>query len=196
MMHISSKYPYSIRTAHEVQVIGFEPILAIEIKKILECSNLRTIMQYDTTFNMTEYYVSSLNMLHPLLLKHNTKSSPPIPIGQFYHELKTKDTHEEFWRTVKKIFPTFEKKSVVLTDCEDAIRSSIKDVFPTIPLLRCWNHFFKAVERWILAHGGTIEDVGWYMESLCELQPTKESLFKTTINWGYLQIFCIVAELV
>ena len=73
----------------------------------------------------------------------------------------------------------FEKKCVVLTDCEDAIRSLIKEVFPTISLLRCWNHFFKAVERWILAHGGTIADVGWYIESLRELllQHTKEAFF-------------------
>ena len=128
LMHISLKYPYSIRTAPEVQVVGFERRLVIEISKILDISdsNRRTIMQYDTTFNMSEYYVSSLNMLHPLLCKKNSNISPPIPVGQFYHELKSTQSHEEFWRSVKVFFPKFEKKCVVLTDNEDAIRAAIK----------------------------------------------------------------------
>ena len=66
-MHISLKYSYSIRTAPEVQVVGFGRQLAIEVRKILDIldANRKTIMVYDTTFNMTEFYVSSLNILHP-----------------------------------------------------------------------------------------------------------------------------------
>ena len=58
-------------------------------------------MQYDTTFNMSEYYVYSLYMLHPLLFQKNSNISPPIPAGKFYHELKSTQSHEEFWRSWK-----------------------------------------------------------------------------------------------
>ena len=64
-----------------------------------------------------------------------------------------------------------------MTDCEDAFRNAIKENFPSTPLLRCWNHFWKSVERWVLNNKKlSKDDVGLYCESLRELllQPTQQ----------------------
>lgn len=78
----------------------------------------------------------------------------------------------------------------IVTDCEDAIRNSIRKHFPTAPLLRCWNHFLKSTENWITSNKKMNSgDVGFYCDSLRELflQPN-ENLFslmlKNKIN-GY-----------
>ena len=39
-------------------------------------------MQYDTTFNLTNFYVSVLNIIHPFLIDDKQRP-PPIPIGYF-----------------------------------------------------------------------------------------------------------------
>ena len=138
LLHISLNYPNSIRSAPEVQVIGFENTLVLEIKKIFNVanSNRRILLQYDTTFNMTDYYVSILNFMHPFLFKNNSNISPPIPFGEYFHEKKYEESHEEFWRFTKKLFPEIEDKAVIITDCEAGIRSAIRKIFPNVPLLR------------------------------------------------------------
>lgn len=46
-----------------------------------------------------------------------------------------------------------------------------------MPILRCWNHLWGSVERWLKSKGGRKEDIGFYSDSLRQLflQPTKES---------------------
>ena len=79
---------------------------------------------------------------------------PPIPLDQFFHELKFQETHEEFFRQTRQLFPKLEDQAACITDCEAGIREAIKEIFPKLPLLRCWNHFFESTERWIRGHGG------------------------------------------
>ena len=49
-----------------------------------------------------------------------------------------------------------------------------------MPIYRCWNHLYKAVERWLKAHGGKNDDVQFYSSSLrgLLLQPTREAYEK------------------
>ena len=37
----------------------------------------------------------------------------------------------------------------ILTDGEDGIRNAIKKYMPTVPLLRCWKHFFGTTAEWL-----------------------------------------------
>jgi hypothetical protein len=64
------------------------------------------------------------------------------------------------------------------------MRNAIKKNLPGVPLLRCWNHLWGSVERWILSKGGKADDIGFYTDSLRELllQPTKEAFEEQLIN--------------
>lgn len=70
-----------------------------EIKTLLtQCKNLniKLCLEYDTTFNLSGYYVSILTAIHPLLVNKDMVH-PPIPIAYYYHEKKYESTHEAFW---------------------------------------------------------------------------------------------------
>ena len=123
LMHISLDFPNLIMKAPEIRVI-----------------TKRIILQYDTTFNLTSLYTSILNMIHPYLINTNNHSSPPIPIAEYFHELKTEQAHEELMRFLSRSFPEINEKCAMITDCEKSIRNAIKTHFHNMPLLRCWNH--------------------------------------------------------
>ena len=74
-----------------------------------------------------------------------------------------------------------------------AFRNAIKKYFPNIPLIRCWNHFWKSTERWVKTNKKmSQDDVGFYCESLRELflQPTKQLFDEQLTNkiHGYTKI--------
>ena len=125
-------------TAPEIRMVCMEEKIIIEFQKILKAVNKRILLQYDTTFNLTSFYVSILVMIHPFLVNATTKTSPPIPIAEFFHERKTELTHDEFWRFNYQNFPEINDKFCTITDCEDSFRNSIKKLFSNMPL--CWNH--------------------------------------------------------
>lgn len=154
-MHISLSFPSWIMTAPDIRVVAFDEKLAIESKKAIAAANKRVCLQYDTTFNLTDYYVSSLTYIHPLL--HNSSNvSPPIPLGQLFHEKKHEESHDYFWQYVYKNFPEFDDKAFLVTDCEDGLRNAARKYFPNMPILRCWNHLWQSVERWIRGKGGKV----------------------------------------
>lgn len=77
MMHIAFNYSNQIMSAPDLRVICFEEKIYIEFKKILKTANKRVVVQYDTTFNLTGYYASILNIIHPFLINAVTKAPPP-----------------------------------------------------------------------------------------------------------------------
>ncbi|CAF0707354.1 unnamed protein product [Brachionus calyciflorus] len=122
--------------------------------------------------------------IHPILVLTNSEKSPSIPLAYFFHEKKFEKTHNEFWRYISEVLPEISNAGFFVTDCEDAFRNSIKQYFPKTPHLRCLNHFWKSVERWILGNKKlTNDDVGVYCESLRELllQPTQQ-LFEVQLE--------------
>ncbi|RMZ95763.1 hypothetical protein BpHYR1_043262 [Brachionus plicatilis] len=145
LMHVSLGFPNLILTAPDVRIIGMDDELIRDLKKTLDIfgSDNRVCFQFDTTFNLTGFYVSILLFIHPILVLHNTEKSPPIPVA-----------------------------------------NAMTRYFPKLPLLRCWNHFYKSTERWINGSKHfTNDDVGFYCESIRELllQPTKQ-LFEQQLN--------------
>ncbi|RNA32259.1 hypothetical protein BpHYR1_036947 [Brachionus plicatilis] len=155
LMHISLGYPNHILTAPDIRIIGVDEELLKETKKTM------------SAFNKDNRLAKS-------------EKSPAVPLAFFFHEKKFQKSHDEFWRYMSEILPEFSECGFIITDCEDAFRNAIKKYFPSVPLLRCWNHFWKSTERWIQSNKKlTIEDVGFYCESLRELllQPNKE-MFK------------------
>lgn len=84
---------------------------------------------------------------------------------------------------MKENFPELNEKCCPVTDCEKAIRNSIKKCYPDMPLFRCWKHFASSTERWIREQGGDDKVVGFYSDALRELflQPTKEAYEKLLV---------------
>ena len=99
-MYQSMNFPNLIMVAPDVRVIGMDPILLDETKRILHaCPNDNSVLfQYDTTFTLTCLYVSILSFFHPMLWKANTQKSPMVPLAYFFHEKKYEKTHDEFFR--------------------------------------------------------------------------------------------------
>ncbi|RNA02345.1 hypothetical protein BpHYR1_007525 [Brachionus plicatilis] len=122
--------------------------------------------------------------MHPILVIKNNEKPPSIVLAFFVHEKKFERSHNEFWRFIGEILPEMSDLGYIVTVCEDAFRNAIKIYFPNIPLLRCWNHFWKSTERWIISNKKfTTDDVGFYCDSVIGLflQPNK-ALFELQLE--------------
>ena len=71
------------------------------INKLLEISSNKLLFAYDTTFNIGDFYMSTLVCRHNYLI-----GDPPIPIAFFFHDTKEEKMHEEFFLNVKKVSAT------------------------------------------------------------------------------------------
>ncbi len=94
-MHLSLDFPNSIHTAPDVRIIAIDFKILEETKKVLKLFDInnRVCFQFDTTFSLTGFFVSTLIFLHPILVIENTETAPPIPLAYFFHE----KTHNEFF---------------------------------------------------------------------------------------------------
>ena len=57
---------------------------------------------------------------------------------------KEKETYEKVWESLIELFDNFNPE-ICVSDFEDAIRSSLKKVFPGIDLVGCWFHYIKVI---------------------------------------------------
>ena len=115
-------------SAPDIRIVAVDEILLKEVVKVIKTSPKLTYAQYDTTFNLTTLYTSILSIVHPLIELVNG-SSPPVPIVYLLHERKTETSHLDFWRFIKENCPDLMVNTFLVTDCEDAIRNSIKKTF-------------------------------------------------------------------
>jgi hypothetical protein len=115
-------------------------------------------------------------MVHPFLVNVASKTNVPVPLIYYWHEKKTQETHDEFFRFIEKHFSIIETKGFLVTDCEDGFRNAIREQLPTVLLIRCWNHLYASIERWLTQNGRKANDIAMYLESTQELflQDTKE----------------------
>ena len=144
----------------------FDKYMVREITNLLKFSKNRTMFVYDTTFTLCKFFIS------PLLCKFSLfKEEPTIPLSFFMHEKKTEDSHDQFFRRVSQTVPDLKdnKKAFFTTDHEDAFRNAIKSFFPTVTVLRCWNHLFGNVRLWIKNHNGKKLDSKIYCDNCREL---------------------------
>lgn len=91
-MHISLGFPNLILIVPDIRIIGLDLELLNETKKTLRAfdSSNRVCFLYDSTFNLTRYYVSILLFIHPILVTSNTEKGPPVPLAYFFHDELTK----------------------------------------------------------------------------------------------------------
>ena len=82
------------------------------------------IISYDTTFNLGDFYVSSLIVKHPLF-----QERPAIPVAIMLHHRRTKQVHEAFLREVLDAFPILNSgKILFVSDREVGIVNAAKEV--------------------------------------------------------------------
>jgi hypothetical protein len=192
MLSYDCLFPSTITLRPEFESIAVDQIL---LNEFLECCRIaqqldfKVNVQYDTTFNLTDYYVSVLSWVHPFLI--NTKGrSPPIPLFYFFHQRKFTETHQAFFNFFSEKVGSMCRHIFIITDCEDAMRTAIKTCLAkyNIVVIRCWLHLSKSIERWLHVHGGR-SDVGYYVTSVREiiLQNTKENfdmvLAEKSVAW-------------
>ena len=68
----------------------------------------------------------------------------------------------------------------MVTDNELAFRNAVRNTFPDVVLLRCWNHLFKNIGDWIARHHGKPLDKQFYLKEVRALLScdSKEFNFK------------------
>jgi len=70
-----------------------------EVNNILDVYDKKTLFSYDTTFNIGDFYMTPLVCRHPLL-----KNDPPFPCAFLFHDTKTAETHECFFKYIQEVF--------------------------------------------------------------------------------------------
>lgn len=128
-------------------VCGLEEIVE-EMNRILLLNENGQLLSYDTTFQMGDFYVSSLIFRHLLF-----EQQPCIPVLFLIHERKFTETHKELFHLSGELIPLMKKLSLPLaTDREKAIVTAIKHELPNINLVHCWNHLMRNVEKWCISN--------------------------------------------
>jgi len=90
----------SLMTIPDLRVIVYDKKLIQTVNDLmtLDENQISFMFQYETTFNICDYYVSKLIMrLHPF------ENNPGVPIAFFVHEYKTEDTHEFFFQEINQV---------------------------------------------------------------------------------------------
>ena len=91
------------------------------------------LLSYDTTFQLGDFYVSSLLFRHTIF-----KESPVIPALFLIHERKFQSAHEILFRIAKEKVPSLSRSVYpIVTDEEKAINNAITNIIPNARRLRC-----------------------------------------------------------
>ena len=161
-------YISDIKTAPDLYILlGLKNIYE-EFDKLLRFKTDETVpLFYDTTFNLGDFYVSTLSFQHYLF-----ENAPVIPLGIMIHERKFQKHHEVFLEAVKEKVPLLGTKNLaIVTDRETGIINAIKKVFPNLTLLICWNHILRDTKDFLRKIGEiskNIEAINQQLKKLLE----------------------------
>ena len=61
---------------------------------------------------------------------------------------KKQCTYVHLWKVLKELFPKF-RPEVATADYEDAVRNSLREVFPGIEIIICWFHYNQVIKMLI-----------------------------------------------
>ena len=144
------------------------------------------LLSYDKTFQLGDFYVSTLAFRHTLF-----KEVPVIPVCFLLHERKFQECHDELFSICCKMVPSLRKtKKPIVTDEEQAFINTIKKHLPLMPHKRCWNHIFQNAVRWLRSHGAPSHDISVYLSDLRELfhlstkEEYEEKLDQLACKWS------------
>jgi len=141
-----------------------------------------SLLSYDTTFNLGDFYVSVLVAQFEIF-----QEKPTLPIAFLIHDRKFENTHNVFFLCLKKLLKNSGPFSIV-TDGEAAVTSAIQNCFKHWNLVSCWNHILIDVEVWLKKRGIVANEIAVYKSAVRELlqcqnveeQCTKLSTLRST----------------
>jgi len=103
------------------------------------------IFEYDTTFNLGNFFLSYIACQNTLLEKQCY-----FPLGFMIHTRKCESFHQIFWTLLScKLGLSNNDALIIATDREPGIVNAIKTVLPTVPQVFCYNHILRNVRQWI-----------------------------------------------
>ena len=127
-----------------VVIFGLQEILD-EFEKVISLQHGRQLISYDTTFQMGDFYVSSMLFRHTIF-----SECPVIPAMFMVHERKFAETHccmmSECASRVKSLQMS---QHSFATDREKAIVKAIQSNLPNTCLFYCWNHIQQDIKLWL-----------------------------------------------
>jgi hypothetical protein len=104
-----------------------------------------TLLSYDTTFCLGDFYVSVLLFRMVIF-----SSNPVVPVLFFIHDSKTTAMHQNFFLTAKRLLPNLSSTNAPLvTDQEGGITKAIADILPNINHLLGWRHVLQDIKRYV-----------------------------------------------
>ena len=129
------------------------------------------LVSYDTTYNLSDFYVSQLLFRHTLF-----EGTPVIPVAFLIHEKRTQFAHEVFMDFIAKEIPEIAEAPFV-TDREENIITAITKRLPQVRQLRCWNHLQSGARHWLRKHGTSSSECSVYVQDLKQLlmSPTERT---------------------
>ncbi|CAF1567513.1 unnamed protein product, partial [Didymodactylos carnosus] len=125
-----------------LNVVCLDDESVLIFKKLLKQSKSLVVLSYDTTFQLTDAYVSGLVYRNSMFVDR-----PAILLGCLIHETKHETNHDIFVRQLQLSIPEMDTKCVLVTDDETAFQNSFRKFFPHLRLFQYWNHKMKNIRR-------------------------------------------------
>ena len=140
-----------------------DTLLRILKEEIEKC--VITVLSYDTTYNMGDFYVSTIVARHSMF-----EENPAYLLSCLLHHKRDAWSHTVLLKRIQSSLPSLNSKKVVfVTDREGGIISAISSVFHNAHKVICWNHIKQDIKVWIKSKGGNSEDKTAYMAYVVEL---------------------------
>ena len=175
-------YITDIVTAPDLIVLLQMKDMLEEFDRLLQLKSDEAVpLFYDTTFNLGDFYVSTLSFQHILFY-----TPPLIPLAIMIHERNFQKCHEMLFNSVKQRIPRLKDKNLaIVTDRETGIINAIKNVFPNLTLLICWNHILRDTKEWLRKNGKNEQNTLEIVKQIkCLLESPSEEAFDTLLNGG------------
>ena len=139
-------------------------ILAQSTHYPIKYTDIEQVINYDTTFGLTKYYVSVLTMKNIEL-----EGSPAFPIIYLMHDKKHKEIHGSFWRDRVIRCLQIPDRVPIVTDREESIVWAIKNNQLSKNLLHCRNHLLRDVKMWLRSHNVPYDNYQVYRNMIDDL---------------------------
>ncbi len=168
--------------------------LTEDINALLMLPNTFQLLSYDTTFQLGDFYVSTLIVRYGIF-----DQKPCVPVAYMIHERKYGATHQEMLKECIKKIPALKKSSLpIVVDKERAIINAIQTELPHMSLLLCWNHLFRDIRMWCHKHGAPSSDIAVYIADIKRLFHSNnaadyDKLWKSLkVDWdaSFAEYFC------
>ena len=155
-----SDFIHLIQTRPDPLVICGHTKIMTEMENVLCFGSSEQLLSYDPTFQLGDFYVSSLIFKHIIF-----KETLCLPALFLIHERKFQKHHEEIFQFIRDNIK-FSKRSVALvTDGEQGMISAM-NMLPSAVDIRCWNHVLQDFQRWLLENGANKAESAVYKDDI------------------------------